>query len=237
MIFFFFTWRWGPTPAPDTARLRLAALITRPLLLAEQPVRAAAPACHRSASARGAVSRRGLLSLPCGSLPFCYPVRAEAVMKCSFATVLIAALAFPTATHAQGKPDFSGTWTMDQTRSESAVQSDPIGPVTVVIAQTPTELRVETTRKQGTSVITYKLDGSEIKIPGGTAKTHWDGSTLVVEAVRDVQGQTVTTKETRRLSGDGNEMLVETMLVVQHGYSLRGTPNYGAGKDIFVRSR
>jgi hypothetical protein len=97
-------------------------------------------------------------------------------------------------------------------------------------------VRIETTRTRGSSVVTYKLDGSEIKIPGGTAKTHWDGSMLVTEAVRDVQGQTVTTKETRRLSADGKEMLVETMLVVQHGYSLRGTPNYGAGNDTFVRT-
>jgi len=126
---------------------------------------------------------------------------------------------------------------MDQSRSESAVQSEPIGPITLVIAQTPSEVRIETTRAQGSSIVTYKLDGSEMKIPGGTAKTHWDGSMLVTEAVRDIQGQTVTTKETRRLNPDGNEMLVETMLVVQHGYSLRGTPNYGTGKDIFVRSR
>jgi len=158
-------------------------------------------------------------------------------MKCCFATVLIAALVLPSASQAQGKPDFSGTWKMDQTRSESAVQNEPIGPVTLVIAQTPAEVRIETTRAQGSSVVTYNLDGSEIKIPGGTAKSHWDGTTLVVEAVRDIQGQTVTTRETRRLSADGNEMLVETMLVVQHGYSLRGTPNYGAGKDVFVRSR
>jgi hypothetical protein len=158
-------------------------------------------------------------------------------MKFSPSTVLIATLVLPSALHAQGKPDFSGTWKMDPSRSESAVQSEPIGPVTLVIAQTPSEVRIETTRTQGSSVVTYKLDGSEVKIPGGTAKTHWDGTMLVVEAVRDVQGQTVTTKETRRLNPDGNEMLVETMLVVQHGYSLRGTPNYGTGKDIFVRSR
>jgi hypothetical protein len=158
-------------------------------------------------------------------------------MKVRFATVLIAALVLPLTAHAQGQPDFSGTWKMDHTRSESAVQNEPIGPVTLVIAQTPTEMRIETTRAQGSSSVTYKLDGSEIKIPGGTVKSHWDGTTLVVEAVRDIQGQTVTTKETRRLSADGNEMLVETMLVVQHGYSLRGTPNYGSGKDIFVRSR
>jgi len=157
-------------------------------------------------------------------------------MKFLMPSVLVAALALPSALHAQGKPDFSGTWKMAPTRSESAVQSEPIGPITLVIAQTPGEVRIETTRTRGTSIVTYKLDGSEIKIPGGTAKTHWDGSMLVTEAVRDVQGQTVTTKETRRLSADGKEMLVETMLVVQHGYSLRGTPNYGAGKDTFVRT-
>ena len=151
--------------------------------------------------------------------------------------VLVAALALPSTAHAQGKPDFSGTWTMDPSRSESAVQNEPIGPVTLVISQSDGEFRIETTRTQGKSIVTYKLDGSEIKIPGGTAKTHWDGSTLVTEAVRDVQGQTVTTKETRRLNGDGNEMLVETMLVVQHGYSLRGTPNYGTGKDVYTKLR
>jgi len=158
-------------------------------------------------------------------------------MKFFPSTVLIATLVLPATLHAQGKPDFSGTWKMDQSRSESAVQSEPIGPITLVIAQTPSEVRIETTRAQGSSIVTYKLDGSEMKIPGGTAKTHWDGTMLVTEAVRDIQGQTVTTKETRRLNPDGNEMLVETMLVVQHGYSLRGTPNYGTGKDIFVRSR
>jgi hypothetical protein len=30
-------------------------------------------------------------------------------------------------------------------------------------------------------------------------------------------------------------MLVETVLVVQHGYTLKGTQNYGAGKDVFTR--
>jgi hypothetical protein len=158
-------------------------------------------------------------------------------MKTLLATALAAALVLPSSARAQTKPDFSGTWKMDHSRSESAVQNEPIGPVTVVIAQTPSEVRIETARRHGTSAVTYKLDGSEVKIPGGTAKTHWEGMTLVTEAVRDVSGQTVTTKETRRLSADGSEMQVETTLVVQHGYSLRGTPNYGAGKDVYTRLR
>src|SRR4051812_37879134 len=161
---------------------------------------------------------------------------AEAVMKLVPSTVLIAALVLPSTPAAQGKPDFSGRWTMDHSRSESAMQNEPIGPVTLVIAQTASEVRIETTRTPRTSIVTYTLDGSGVKIPGGTAKTHWDGTTLVTEAVRDIQGQTVTTKETRRLNPDGSEMIVETTLVVQHGYSLRGTPNYGAGKDVYVRS-
>ena len=47
----------------------------------------------------------------------------------------------------------------------------------------------------------------------------------------------MTTKEARRLGENGSEMLVETVLVVQHGYTLKGTQNYGAGKDVFTRVR
>jgi hypothetical protein len=145
-------------------------------------------------------------------------------------------LSVPLTTHAQGRPDFSGTWSMDRSRSESAMQADPIGPTTVVITQTPTALQIATTRDGRTAAVTYKLDGSPSQIPGGTATSHWEGPTLVTETVRDIQGQTVTTKETRRIGGSGgNEMLVETVLVVQHGYTLKGTQNYGTAKDVFTR--
>lgn len=160
-------------------------------------------------------------------------------MKTLLAAALIATLVPPFSAHAQGKPDFSGTWRMDPSRSESAAQSEPIGLVTLVIAQTANELRMETTRTQGSKTVTYRLDGSQITIPGGTATTRWDGARLVTELVLDVQGQTVTTKETRTLAAGGQEMLVEMTLVVQHGYpnALRGTPNYSGGKDVYVRVR
>ena len=139
--------------------------------------------------------------------------------------------------HAQGRPDFSGTWSMDRSRSESAMQTDPIGPTTIVITQTPTSLQMAMTRDGRTASITYRLDGAPSQIPGGSATSHWEGPTLVTETVRDIQGQTVTTKESRRLNENGNEMLVETVLVVQHGYTLKGTQNYGSGKDVFTRVR
>jgi hypothetical protein len=166
-------------------------------------------------------------------------LKLEGVMKTLLAVVMLASLVALSSARAQGKPDFSGSWKMDPSRSESAAQAQPIGPVTLVITQASNELKIETTRTPGGSIVTYKLDGSKVAIPDGTATAHWDGMALVTEAVLEVQGQTVSTKETRTLSADGNEMFVDRTLVVQHGYpnDIKGTQNYVAGKDVFVRSR
>jgi hypothetical protein len=158
-------------------------------------------------------------------------------MRHALPAALVSILLLSSLPRAQTRPDFSGTWRMDPSRSESAMQAEPIGAVTHVISQTANELKIETRRSGGTTSVIHKLDGSESKLSDGTATTHWDGTTLVTEMVRDIRGATVTTKESRRLSADGAEMFVETVLVVQHGYSLKGTPNYGAGKDVFTRVR
>src|SRR2546422_11750453 len=95
-------------------------------------------------------------------------------------------LIFSFAAHPQDSSDFSGTWKMDPARSESAHQAVPIGPVTLVINQTATELRIETRRsgRGGTAmqseILTYKLDGTESTIaaqigaPPVKTKAHWD---------------------------------------------------------------
>jgi hypothetical protein len=145
-----------------------------------------------------------------------------------------AILALSSTASAQNRPDFSGTWKLDPARSQSAVQNEPITTMTEVIAQTPTTITVDITRPDGHVVHTYKLDASDATPLPGVGKAHWDGAILVTEAVGDVNGQTVTTKVVRQLNEIG-EMIVETTLVVQHGYSLRGTPNYASGKDVFLR--
>lgn len=156
--------------------------------------------------------------------------------RMSFA-VLVLSLLLPSASHAQTRPDFSGTWSMDLSRSDSAVQTDPIGPTTVTIDQTATELRMTIARGDKSASVIYRLDGAPTTIPNGTATSHWNGTSLVTESVRTIQGQTVTMNEVRRLNADGNEMLVDSVLVVQHGYTLKGSQNYGAGKDVFTRVR
>ena len=146
-------------------------------------------------------------------------------MKVCSTTVLIAALVLPLTSRAQGKPDFTGTWTMDHTAA-----SPPCRTIRSVRSRSSSRRRrpKSASRRRVPSARTSSPTSwtdRRSKIPGGTRrKSHWDGSTLVVETVRDIQGQTVTTKETRRLSDDGSELLVETMLVVQHGYCCVARP-------------
>src|SRR5437016_2944226 len=45
---------------------------------------------------------------------------------------------------AQETTDFSGVWQMDLSRSDSAHQAVPIGPVTLIIKQNAAELSIET---------------------------------------------------------------------------------------------
>jgi len=122
-----------------------------------------------------------------------------------------AAVVLPFTVRAQTKAYFSGTWTLDATKSDAPGGRGgrgPQGPVT--IKQTASEITI--------GQATYKLDGSEsvnqLQGRGGMteakSKAHWDGAKLVIETTRDIGGNSVTSTETRSLSADGKEMTVET---------------------------
>jgi hypothetical protein len=137
------------------------------------------------------------------------------------------AVILPFTARAQGKTDFSGTWTLNAEKSDTPPQRGGGGggrgfgmggggPVT--IKQTATTLTIESQGRGGPMTLTYHLDGSESsnEMPGrggpvtAKSKAHWDGSKLVIETTRDMGGNSVTTTETRSLSADGKEMTVET---------------------------
>ena len=145
-------------------------------------------------------------------------------------------LALPPTTAAQTTPDFSGTWRMDPARSESAVQGLKIAPATVTITQTPDAIRFDTTTPQGVSTETYRLrrDGDAAGVSTDPV-AQWRGDTLVSEAVRNINGVSVTLQQSRTLSVDRNEMTVVTVVNVQHGYSVAGAKVSGAGTDVYVR--
>jgi hypothetical protein len=150
-----------------------------------------------------------------------------------------AILLLPATPHAQRSIDFSGTWTMDLARSESSQQGAPVKPVTFVITQAPTQVRIETTRGERTENILYPLGRARAlaSAPGEAhPEAYWEGDKLVTETQRPVNGFTVTVKESRTLAPDSREMTVETTVIVQHGYSMPGAKNYGTSKDVFTRT-
>ena len=146
---------------------------------------------------------------------------------------------------AQSRPDFSGTWSMDLTRSEAAAQGNPIGPVTVAIRQMPEELRIETTRNGRTESVRY-LPASMKATGGGEllGAFRWEGSKLDTTLVTDINKQAITVEEVRSLDAAGREMTVELTLVVEHGYQSGGTglvrsqnsPNTSKGINVFVKT-
>ena len=146
-------------------------------------------------------------------------------------TAMVAAVVIPFAARAQSKPDFSGTWTLDVAKSDPAPQGrgggGGMGGGSVTIKQTGTELAVTSEGRQGPQTMTYKLDGSEssneVMGRGGAqtvkSKAKWDGSSLVIDTTRDIQGMTITTHEVRRL--DGKDMIVETTAQTPQGEQKR----------------
>jgi hypothetical protein len=163
-------------------------------------------------------------------------------MKCLLWTLCVAALVQP-GVAAQGPPDFSGTWTMDLSRSETAAQGPAIGPVTVAIQQTPAELRIETTRNGATETVRYLPAGMKAGAEERVGTFRWEGATLITDLNTHINNQAVTFREIRSLNPDRTEMAVEVTLTVQHGYT--GTavnpsttsPNSSTGKDVFLRAR
>jgi hypothetical protein len=145
----------------------------------------------------------------------------------------------------QSFPDFSGTWTMDLTRSEAAAQGTPIGPVTIVIRQAPGEVRIETTRNGRTEAVRYLPASAKVTGAGELVGSfRWDGPKLVTSLVTDINKQAITVEEIRSLDPAGREMTVEVSLVVEHGYQSGGTglvrsqnsPNTSKGINVFVKA-
>jgi hypothetical protein len=150
------------------------------------------------------------------------------------------------AAKAQTEANFSGTWMMDSTRSESVHQDVPTKPLIITIAMTGDGMTLETAHQEnaGKAVdesIRVKLDGSEsTTVANGTsikAKARWDGRELIVDTARQVSQATVTTHYIYALDPQAHELTVDKTLTVQHGYEgIQDQGNEAHGKDVFIRA-
>jgi hypothetical protein len=133
------------------------------------------------------------------------------------------------------KPDFSGSWTIDRSRSQSTESA------TLAIKQSAGEISIETNSAGKTSTRTYPFEASahaaSETITAGHTHASWDGTKLVTEVVADIKGQTVSYRQVRFLNAAETEMVVETITIVQHGYAIKDGKNYSVTKDVYVRAK
>ena len=148
------------------------------------------------------------------------------------------ALTLSPAIAAQTRPDFSGTWKLDEERSISPTYPGYVGPVVWVITQAAGSLNVEIRRGARAYTVTFTILD---KPPAGppsrppSYRAHWEDETLITETTQDISGQTVVTREARLLQNNGREMVIERIVQVEHGYTVRGARSYGSGRDTFVK--
>jgi hypothetical protein len=132
-------------------------------------------------------------------------------------------------------PDFSGSWTMERSRSQSTESA------TIEIKQSATAIIIVTHSAGETSTRTYPVESSAHSasetITAGHTHASWDGAKLVTEAVTEINGQAVSYRQMRFLNASGTEMTVETITIVQHGYGIKDGKNYSTTKDVYVRAK
>jgi hypothetical protein len=156
------------------------------------------------------------------------------MMKVAFglATALVAVVS------AQAQRDLSGTWRLDESRSESPAWAEYVRPVARVIRVGSDSVEVDVTQGTKTSTLRYPLTKTKpaaLDTAAVSNRAYWDGDRLVTETVETVNGQTVTMREESTLAPNGTDLTVLRVVEVQHGYTLRGTKNNSMVRDVFVR--
>jgi hypothetical protein len=163
------------------------------------------------------------------------------------ASLLTALLTLCVAAHAAARagddkkqekhPDFSGTWTIDRSKSDFGVFSDrPIGraEMTLAVVHHETELKITRTVKvngqEETRSLAYYTDGRGETNPGlfGVAevksKTEWEGARVVARAKLPRKGAhgdaDLELTEKWALSGDGKTLTYTSLLRGEFGESM-----------------
>lgn len=142
-----------------------------------------------------------------------------------FCALAIAAILTCGAAVAADKPDFSGSWKLNNAKSDFGPM--PQGPEKFErkVDHKDPEMKVSTTQamqgNERTTDSAYTIDGKEHDIQMGpaTAKVTatWKESVLEVVAKRDIQGNAITSSEKWALSADGKVLTVDTEITTPQG--------------------
>ena len=139
-------------------------------------------------------------------------------------------------------PDFTGEWRMVAARSGSPLQTPPVTEMVFLIEQKPDQIAiVSTTGSDKPISVVYPLVAAP-KPPAdpmgaGLKRAYWDGRRLVIEQGGTISGQTVSLRQSLTMDSESGELIVERLVIVQHGYTQRGAQNYSTVKDVFARAQ
>jgi hypothetical protein len=156
------------------------------------------------------------------------------------AAALAALVVLPTWSSAQTKPDFSGTWTLDESKSDPAPARRGGGgggrgggrgggvAQSMTIKQTPAQLSIDRTTPQGSQTAIYKLDGSEsantMGLGEAKTKSSWDGAKLVMMTTQTGPGrggETMTFEIKEVYSLDSGVLTIERTQTTPFGTQTR----------------
>jgi hypothetical protein len=140
-------------------------------------------------------------------------------------SVLLVMTIFATLGLAADKPNFSGEWTADMTKSDFGPMGPPQSYSRKIDHAEPAISYTEATvgGPQGDQTITLKCttDGKETdnELMGNPLKlsSKWDGDTLVMTAKADFQGNEITLADKWSLSPDGKVLTVARHIAMSQG--------------------
>jgi hypothetical protein len=133
------------------------------------------------------------------------------------------------------KADFSGVWLLDSYRSATLLAGGRIDRGPLVVTNTGETFTV-TPATAGQSPVAYAVVTSAAQRQAGGA-AYWEGPALITEVEGLVNGKSVVVKQSRTLSDDGAEMIVDTILAIQHGYAPGEPLPKSTARDIYVRAQ
>jgi hypothetical protein len=118
----------------------------------------------------------------------------------------------------------------------------PVTEMVFLIEQKPDQIAIESTTGSDKPIsVVYPLVPAP-KPPAdpmgaGLKRAYWDGRRLVIEQGGTISGQTVSLRQSLTMDSESGELIVERLVIVQHGYSQRGAQNYSTVKDVFARAQ
>ena len=137
----------------------------------------------------------------------------------AFRRIVVLFVLVAVTAHAQPRPDFSGTWTLDAAASTGLNDDERERGVTVRVRQTDRDIVVERQLTGGpVRAVRYSWDGGEASSRAGSvtvkARSRWEGDRLLTSGTQTASVALIrisaTFDEVRYLNDDGKTMVQDS---------------------------